>query len=108
MEKRQYTRIESTVIVRSKIFIGDEIINGVVDNLSINGLLFKTPQPCPLNQELDLVIFPSEINSNVRLETKGKAVRQGKKGIGIQFNKPEHDLFENFIKIALLNICDEL
>jgi len=104
MEKRQFTRIELTTSVRSTVCIGNITFNGFVDNLSIKGMMFKSSYQIPLNEIMSITIFPSEDNSDIQLKTEGKAVRNVNAGVGVCFNKPEHDLFEKFIKIALLKM----
>ncbi|MBF0450098.1 MAG: PilZ domain-containing protein [Candidatus Magnetomorum sp.] len=104
MEKRQYTRIELAVSVRATVSNKNESFDGVIDDLSINGMLFKSSKKLQLNEDLTIEIFPSEDDHRISLKTEGIAVRNVKDGVGICFNKPEHDLFEKFIKIALLKM----
>lgn len=105
MKKRHFTRVlfRAEAVVKYK----DEVLRGEVENLSLNGMLFKTDQQIPMNAPLEIKISLSGTSSEVSISLNGIIVRQTDEGLGVEFKQMDLDSFIHLRNILAYNTGDE-
>jgi len=100
-EKRSFTRIpfQSEAIVKcsQKTLVCD------LENLSLNGLLLKTPEPISVNEPVELEILLSGSSSELSISLQGIVVRQAEEGVAVQFRKMDLDSFIHLKNVVSYN-----
>lgn len=106
-EKREFTRCKICLCAEVKLSTG-VVIEGKTEDISLNGLLFKTERGLPIDTEVKirLLLYTNE-KTNDSLSLKGKVVRIDEKGVAIKFNEMESDTFEHLKRLLIYNMDKE-
>ncbi|HOI95276.1 MAG TPA: PilZ domain-containing protein [Syntrophobacter fumaroxidans] len=105
MGDRKFTRIpiETGAIVQC----GDVTAAGGVENLSLNGMLFRTSQEMDVNKEVKIKLMLSGPSSKMSLDMNGIVRRRVEDGFGIEFTGMYLDVFFHLKNIIALGMGDE-
>jgi hypothetical protein len=104
MERRKYRRVpfEVTAAVQT-----DHIsINGMVDNLSMNGMFLTTEKTVACESPLEIAIILSGSSSMLSIRLKGRVVRQTEAGMAVEFQEMDLDSFIHLRNIIAQNSDD--
>jgi hypothetical protein len=105
MGDRKFTRIpiETGAIIQS----GDTTVVGGVENLSLNGMLFRTSQNVDIENEVKIKLMLSGPSSKMSLDMNGIVRRKVENGYGIEFTGMYLDVFFHLKNIIALGMGDE-
>jgi hypothetical protein len=103
MERRRFSRISPRVNREASIQYNGQLIKGKIRDISLGGMFFKTPKRVPVDEEVEIDIFPSEIALEHPDAVVGTVTWHGDDGMGIQF-----DRVETRALIAFLDLVDAL
>jgi len=104
MEKRKNRRVPFEVA--ATVLSGPIIIDGTVDNLSMNGMFLNTRERLSGDCPLEVSITLSGSSSTLSIKFKGRALRQTETGIAIQFQEMDLDSFIHLRNIVANNSDD--
>ncbi len=102
MEKRNFTRVNFSVWASIKY--EDHLFFGDIDNVSLQGLFFKTDQEVPLNIAVGVTVYYS---SNSSIFLNAHVVRREHAGVGMQINKIDANSFVSLRNIVALHCNDQ-
>lgn len=102
MEKRNFTRVNFSVWASIKY--EDHVVFGDVDNVSLQGLFFKTEQEIPLNTDVGVTVYNSSCSS---IYLNAKVIRHEHSGIGMQIHKIDANSFVSLRNIVALHCNDQ-
>ncbi|MGV8075401.1 MAG: PilZ domain-containing protein [Syntrophobacteraceae bacterium] len=105
MQKRKFSRVEfkAEAIVESK---GHQI-RGMVENLSLKGMLLITTERPSVNEEVDINIFLTATTSELTVRLRGVVVRHQENGIAVNFDSMDLDSFIHLRNIVSYNLGDD-
>lgn len=105
MERRNFSRVlfQTTVVVQSPVGNAD----GEIVNLSLGGLLLKTPERLPVGVDVDVRVSISGTTSELQLKLMGRVARHTDDGIGIQLRGMDLDSFIHLKNIIAYNMGQE-
>ena len=83
-EKRKFARIQ----FRTKATICNEAedFDGQIDNLSLNGMMLKTDHSLDIGQAVQISIYLSGSEPQLKISLSGIVVRQSSDGLAVQFD----------------------
>ncbi|MCE5245203.1 MAG: PilZ domain-containing protein [Syntrophobacteraceae bacterium] len=105
MEKRNFTRI--IFHTEAAVVSGDLRIKGEVENLSMNGMLLRTPDRIPVSANAQIRIVLSGASPEISVEAKGHTLRHESDGIAFQFDEMDLDSFIHLKNIIAYNRGDD-
>ncbi len=105
MGDRKFTRIpiETGAIIQC----GETTVVGGVENLSLNGMLFRTTQNVDLENEVKIKLMMSGPSSKMSLDMNGIVRRKDEQGYGIEFTGMYLDVFFHLKNVIALGMGDE-
>ena len=83
-EKRNFARL--SLHAKANIVLGDQMIEGEVENLSMKGVFVKSTRRIDLNDTVAITIYHT-LTPQVLCDLKAKVVRVTDNGMGLQFEK---------------------
>ncbi|MCX8064053.1 MAG: PilZ domain-containing protein, partial [Candidatus Hydrogenedentes bacterium] len=103
-EKREFTRCKVCLSAEIMLSTG-VVIEGKTENISMNGLLFKTERGLPIGTEvkIHLLLRNSEEKTDY-LNLGGKVVRIDEKGVAIKFDEMDFEVVEHLKRLLTYNI----
>ena len=104
MEERHNMRVPFHV--KATVKFKDAIIEGDIENLSMNGLLMKSSVKIDEESVCRVTVFLSGASSELTLDLSGKVVRSDEKGIAINFIEMDLDSFIHLKNIIAFNQID--
>lgn len=105
MEKRNFTRI---IFQTEAAVVSEDLrIRGEVENLSMNGMLLRTPDRIPVSANAEIRIVLSGASPEISVEAKGHALRHESDGIAFQFDEMDLDSFIHLKNIIAHNRGDD-
>jgi hypothetical protein len=81
-QKRKFVRF--SVQAKVKVLMGDRIIEGEIDNLSLKGTFVRTNEFIKINSSVTISIFDS-LTTHVISNLKAKVVMTTEDGYGLEF-----------------------
>jgi len=81
-QNRRFVRFP--VQAKVKVLIGDRIIEGEIDNLSLKGTFVRANEPIKISSSVTISIFDS-LTTHVISNLKAKVVMTTEDGFGLQF-----------------------
>lgn len=102
MEKRNFTRVDFSVWASIKF--EDQVFFGDIDNVSLQGLFFKTDQEVPLNISVGVTVYNT---SNSSFFLNARVVRREKNGVGMQIQKIDANSFISLRNIVAMHCNDQ-
>ena len=105
MERREFTRVQirSLAVVKSRL----TEIKGAIEDLSLNGLKFKTPQRFDLGVEVQIRILLRSHFSELWVSLFGVVLRHEVDGIIIQFTNMSLDSYIYLRNVIAHRLQDE-
>ncbi|SEM11495.1 PilZ domain-containing protein [Syntrophus gentianae] len=105
MGGRKFSRIlfDREVLLR----IGDAVLRGEIENLSLQGALLKTEHPLKLQDIVNIELRLSDEPTPLILELQGTVVRCEQEKAAIHFTRMEPDSFIHLKNIMAYNQGDE-
>ncbi len=105
MDKRQFSRVgfaaEAEIKWHGKAF------RGGVGNLSLHGMLVKSPASIDVGEEVGITLFLTGITPEISVNLNGVVVRVEPAGIGVDFREMDSDSFVHLRKIVTYNLGDD-
>ncbi len=106
-EKREFTRCKVNLGVEVILSTGIRI-DGQTEDISLNGLLFRTERGLPIGTEVKIHLFlHSEEGKSDVLNLKGTIVRIGERGVAVKFNEMDSDSLEHLKRLLTYNLEKE-
>ena len=105
MEKRTTTRVIFSV--NSKIKYNNKILEGSIINVSLNGLLIKTPETINPDTNIDVEISMEGTTSQLTICAEGKVIRSDENGTAVEFKSIDIDSFIHLKNIIAYNEGNE-
>ena len=102
LEKRAHSRVDFQV--DAEVAYNVAVVTGMVDNLSMTGMFFKTTLPIPEGRALDIVIRLAGVP--ITINVKGEVVRSGGEGAGIIFTEIGLDSLVHLKNVVAYNTED--
>ena len=104
MNKRKFSRVNFKV--SASIRVGDQTFYGVVENLSMNGMLLITDASFPVGQSVETTIFLEGSDPAILVCCNGRVSRTQENSLGITFEKIELDSYTHLRNVISYNIKD--
>ena len=103
--KRNFTRV--TFDSEATVHYGDLTIRGKIDNLSLQGMLLRTSEKVPLNEEVEIKVSLSGASSELVVSLTGKAIRGTEDFLAFKFDGMDLDSFIHLKNIIAYNMGNE-
>lgn len=102
-------RTKSRVVFHVNASVNDDgrIIDGQVENLSINGMFMKTSENLKVDKEVEVSIYLSGTTSELSLKINGIIIRSDDSGIAVKFVQIGFDSYVHLKSIIEFNKMDE-
>ncbi|MCK5808152.1 PilZ domain-containing protein [bacterium] len=104
MQKRRLSRVNSGL--KAVVQWGGHKMDGVVRDLSFNGLFIETEEDIPAHQEVVISIAFESQAATLGLVVPAKALRRDYDGMAFQFGSIELDSFSTLKQLILYNSDD--
>ena len=102
-EHRKFSRVEFRIT--ATVRVGELLIEGTVDNLSLRGMFVTTDQKAPAGQEAEIVIALNDHADN-ELIINGRVARVTSDGIALVFSKMDFDSYVHLKNVVMFNAGD--
>lgn len=100
-ERRNFTRI----LFRGEAEIRweDKVVRGELNNLSLRGMLVKSPEPCPPGTPVGVQIQLTGSTSEISIRLTGKVVRRQGTEVAVEFTGMDLDSFILMKNVIIYN-----
>jgi hypothetical protein len=104
MEKRNFSRIPFSVgtIIKWQ----DKSFKGEVENLSLQGMYARIPDPMTVGDEVDITIYLTGASPQIPVNLQGEVIRSSEEGLALKFIKMNTDSFIHLRNIMAHNTGD--
>jgi hypothetical protein len=104
---REFTRSDASIRARVMVVgsnaIAGEVIEGVTEDLSMNGLFMKCESKLPLGTECEVNLTLEGSEQGIQIKIRGKISRIEQGAIAISFLQIEDDSLEHLRNLILYN-----
>jgi hypothetical protein len=103
MERRKLTRVDFDM--EALIKYNSEEIKGMVENISLKGILVKASEEreISIGQNVNITLCIVGSNTKLDINLQGKLVRHDEKGLGFRYDKIDLDSFIHLKNIVAYN-----
>lgn len=104
MSTRKFSRVPFHVTATATV--GGRSFQGVVSNLSMNGMFLETTEQLPEGEAAELLITLEGTDPVVTVSFLGRVSRATENGIGFHFEKIDLDSYTHLRNIIAYNMAD--
>jgi hypothetical protein len=104
MGTRKFSRVKFNV--SASIKTADRQFQGLVENLSMNGMYLVTRERLAEGESVDITIFLLGSDPEISITFSGSVIRANESGLGFIFDKIDLDSYTHLKNIIAYNIDD--